>query len=177
NTLQQMAYFVPQSLDSLSRISGVGTVKLDDMGEEFLSLIMAHARMNNLEERSNANASAARKGRRNGRRVNRDGSTYDLTRQLAAEGLSLSEIASRRGLSEGTVLSHLEQLQQANEPLDLAGVLPPPERFARIRDAFKQADTTNLSPVRNILGTDYSYAEIRAARLYLRQDRIAKSKR
>ena len=177
NTLQQMAYFVPQSLDSLSRISGVGTVKLDDMGEEFLSLITAHARMNNLQERSNANASAARKGRRNGRRVNRDGSTYDLTRQLAAEGLSLSEIASRRGLSEGTVLSHLEQLQQANEPLDLAGVLPPPERFARIRDAFKQADTTNLSPVRNILGTDYSYAEIRAARLYLRQDRIAKSKR
>ena len=52
NTLQQMAHFVPQSLDSLSRISGVGTVKLDDMGEEFLSLITAHARMNDLQAAS-----------------------------------------------------------------------------------------------------------------------------
>ena len=103
--------------------------------------------------------------------------TYDLTRQLVAEGLSLDEIASRRGISEGTVLSHLEQLQQANEPLDLAGVMPPPDRFANIRDAFQQADTTNLSPVRGILGTDYSYAEIRAVRLYVRQERLTNTKR
>ena len=171
NTLQQMAHFVPQSLDSLSRISGVGTVKLDEMGEEFLSLITAHARLNNLQERSNG------RGRRKARQVNRDGSTYDLTRRLVAEGLSLSEIASRRGISEGTVLSHLEQLQQANEPLDLAGVMPSPGRFAKIREAFQQADTTNLSPVRGILGTDYSYAEIRAVRLFLRQDRLSDAKR
>lgn len=169
NTLQQMAYFVPQSLDSLSRISGVGTVKLEEMGEEFLSLITAHASLNNLQERTN---SSGRNGKRASRRVNRDGSTYDLTRRLVAEGLSLSDIASRRGLSEGTVLSHLEQLQQAKEPLDLAGVLPAPGRFTKIREAFQQAETSNLSPVRRILGTDYSYAEIRAVRLYLRQDSL-----
>ncbi|MDA0769970.1 MAG: DNA helicase RecQ [Chloroflexi bacterium] len=170
-TLQQMAHFVPQSLEGLARISGVGTVKLEEMGEEFLSLITAHARMNHLQERSNRNS------RRPARRVNRDGSTYDLTRQLVAQGLSLNDIASRRGISEGTVLSHLEQLQQAREPLDLAGVMPPPGRFTKIRDAFKQADTTNLSPVRAILGTDYSYAEIRAVRLYIRQKQLTDARR
>jgi len=75
------------------------------------------------------------------------------------------------------VLSHLEQLQQAREPLDLAGVMPPPGRFTKIRDAFKQADTTNLSPVRAILGTDYSYAEIRAVRLYIRQKQLTDARR
>lgn len=169
-TLQQMAHFIPQSMDSLARISGVGTVKLEELGEEFLSLITAHARMNNLEERSNT---PVRNAKRSARRANRDGSTYDLTRRLVAEGLSLSDIASRRGISEGTVLSHLEQLQQANEPLDLAGVLPPPARFAKIREAFLEAKTNNLSPVRRILGNDYSYAEIRAVRLLLRQDRVS----
>ncbi len=166
-TLQQMAHFIPQSIKSLSKISGVGTVKLEELGEEFLSLITAHARMNNLQERSNT---GSRNGKRTSRRVNRDGSTYDLTRRLVADGLSLSDIAARRGISEGTVLSHLEQLQQAKEPLDLASVMPPPGRFAKIRQAFQQAETTNLSPVRRILGTDYSYAEIRSVRLFLRQN-------
>ena len=166
-TLQQMAHFIPQSIKSLSKISGVGTVKLEELGEEFLSLITAHARMNNLQERSNT---GSRNGKRTSRRVNRDGSTYDLTRRLVADGLSLSDIAARRGISEGTVLSHLEQLQQAKEPLDLASVMPPPGRFAKIRQAFQQAETTNLSPIRRILGTDYSYAEIRSVRLFLRQN-------
>ena len=166
-TLQQMAHFIPQSMESLSKISGVGTVKLEELGEEFLFLITAHARMNNLQERS---STGSRNRKRTSRRVNRDGSTYDLTRRLVADGLSLSDIAARRGISEGTVLSHLEQLQQAKEPLDLASVMPPPGRFAKIHQAFQQAKTTNLSPVRRILGTDYSYAEIRAVRLFLRQN-------
>ncbi len=51
-TLQQMAYYMPQSHDSLSRISGVGAVKLEQMGDVFLSVIRAHARLHNLKERS-----------------------------------------------------------------------------------------------------------------------------
>ena len=35
-TLQQMAYYIPQSKESLSRISGVGAVKLQQYGDDFL---------------------------------------------------------------------------------------------------------------------------------------------
>ena len=38
-TLQQMAYYMPQSEDSLSRISGVGVVKLQQYGDDFLAVI------------------------------------------------------------------------------------------------------------------------------------------
>ena len=50
-TLQQMAYYLPQTRDSLSQISGVGAKKLEDLGETFLSEIIAYAQSRNLEER------------------------------------------------------------------------------------------------------------------------------
>ena len=51
-TLQQMAYYIPQSRESLSRISGVGAVKLEQLGDAFLPAICNHARMHNLAERT-----------------------------------------------------------------------------------------------------------------------------
>ena len=51
-TLQQMAYYIPQSRESLSRISGVGAVKLEQLGDTFLPAICNHARMHNLAERT-----------------------------------------------------------------------------------------------------------------------------
>ena len=50
-TLRQMAYYVPKTSESLSQISGVGAVKLEQLGEEFLAEIMAYAREHEIEER------------------------------------------------------------------------------------------------------------------------------
>ena len=63
-TLQQMAYYIPQSEDSLSRISGVGAVKLQQYGEEFLAIICEYARENNLPDRYRTSASQRDSGRR-----------------------------------------------------------------------------------------------------------------
>ena len=49
-TLRQMAYYVPQTSESLARISGVGAVKLEQLGEEFLAEIVAYAREHEIEE-------------------------------------------------------------------------------------------------------------------------------
>ena len=50
-TLRQMATYLPQSHESLSRISGVGAVKLEQLGDEFLSEIVDYAREHAMEER------------------------------------------------------------------------------------------------------------------------------
>ncbi len=50
-TLRQMAYYVPKTSESLSQISGVGAVKLEQLGEEFLAEIVAYAREHEIEER------------------------------------------------------------------------------------------------------------------------------
>ena len=50
-TLRQVAYYVPQTSESLAQISGVGAVKLEQLGEEFLAEIVAYAREHEIEER------------------------------------------------------------------------------------------------------------------------------
>ncbi|MCI0439936.1 MAG: DNA helicase RecQ [Chloroflexi bacterium] len=166
-SLQQMAYYLPHSKESFSRINGVGAEKLARFSDDFLSLIHEYARENGLSERSIPTRAATRT--RSPRREDST-STYEATRELVLQKLPVSEIAARRGLSEGTVLGHIETLIEAGERLDIRHLLPPPERLAKIKAAFRQSGGSQLKPVRDLLGEDFSYAEIRIVRMHLRQD-------
>ena len=68
-------------------------------------------------------------------------------------------------------MSHLEQLIAAGEMLPLERELPAPERVTRITEAFAQTESSALTPVRNLLGDDYSYDELRLVRAWLDQQR------
>jgi ATP-dependent DNA helicase RecQ len=163
-TLQQMATYLPQSRESLSRISGVGTAKLEQFGEEFLALISSYARQHGLPERS-----VPRPRRERTRQSRRAGSTFDETKRLFLQKLPISEIANRRGLSEGTVIRHLERLVMAGEEVALDYLMPPPERLAKIEAAFRKNGELYLVPVRALLGEEFSYQELNLVRIYLRQ--------
>ena len=163
-TLQHMAYYIPQSRENLSRISGVGAVKLAQLGDAFLSAICDHARQNNLTER---NLPSQQRGKN--RNTRRKGSTYDLTKQLLHQGLSIAEMAKQRGLAEGTVISHIERLILAGEDMDLRPLMPPLEHFEKIKTAFHTLSSTALTPVKNLLGDVYSYDELRLVRAFLHQ--------
>ena len=167
-TLQQMAYYIPQNRESLSRISGVGAVKLEQLGDTFLPIIRNHAHMHNLTER---NIPSQRRDK--SRNVRRNGSTYDLTKQLVQQGLSLAEVAKQRGLTKGTITSHIERLIHAGEDLDLRPLMPPSERFEKIKTTFYNSDGTALSQVKAHLGDDYAYDEIRIVRVFLHQQENA----
>ena len=163
-TLQQMAHYMPQSRESLLRISGVGARKLEDLGDAFLSVIVEHARSNNLKEK----AVPVRRKKGNSR-VREAGSTYDQTKQLLQQGMTVEEVAQQRGLAKSTIAGHIERLIQAGEQLDLSSYLPPQERYDAIRAAFVETGGTLLSSVKAILGDDYSYDEIQIVGLYLDQ--------
>ncbi len=167
-TLQQMAYYIPQNRESLSRISGVGAVKLEQLGDTFLPIIRNHAHMHNLTER---NIPSQRRDK--SRNVRRNSSTYDLTKQLVQQGLSLAEVAKQRGLTKGTITSHIERLIHAGEDLDLRPLMPPSERFEKIKTTFYNSDGTALSLVKAHLGDDYAYDEIRIVRVFLHQQENA----
>ena len=98
------------------------------------------------------------------------GQTYARTMEMLREGLNVGEIAQRRGLSQQTVLNHLERLVARGERLDLDHLMPPELRFRRIEHAFRAVGGEFLSPVRDYLGEDFSFEEIRLVRLRLNQD-------
>ena len=97
-----------------------------------------------------------------------EGSTYDETKKLLLQKLSVAEIAKIRKFSPTTILSHLEKIAEDDLHLDLAYLKPKQERFEKIREAFKKSGGILLAPVREILGENYSYNEIRLARIFLK---------
>ncbi|PZC47883.1 MAG: ATP-dependent DNA helicase RecQ [Chloroflexi bacterium] len=168
-SLREMATYFPQSRDSFALISGVGEAKLARFAEPFLTVIIEHAQEHELEELP----TPPRRGQRERPSSGSVGSTFEETRRLLQQGLSLEDIARRRGYALGTVLGHIERFVGAGEEVPLAHLMPPPERLLKIIAAFQSTDDGYLAPVQEQLGKDYSYEELRLVRAYLRQGQSA----
>ncbi|MDO9532245.1 MAG: DNA helicase RecQ [Deltaproteobacteria bacterium] len=162
-TLRQMAFYLPQSEDNFSRISGVGDEKLKQYGEIFTEVIQTYARKNDRPEKDVPVKRSA-----SSHRPNRLGPTYRETQELVREKMSIEKMASLRGLAAGTIASHIEKLVSNGEKLDIDYLRPPVEQLETIKAAFQKSRGTALSPVLEILGEPFSYAELKIARLFIR---------
>ena len=161
--LQEMAYYLPQNKDSFAKISGVGKEKLSQYSDRFLKIIIKFAKDYNLEEETNSKFKSKTKNRA----VRRSGSTYNETKKMILKQLSITEIAKRRGITESTVLNHLEKIINAGDKIDIEYLKPNKKHLNKIQEAFRKSEQLNLSPVKETLGEKYSYDELRIARLFL----------
>jgi ATP-dependent DNA helicase RecQ len=165
--LRQMALYLPQSEENFSKISGVGQEKLKQYGGIFTEIIQAYARKHNLSEREVPVKRSARP-----RRENRLGSTYRETKELVLRKMSIEKMASTRGLAAATIAAHIDKLVNAGEEIDLDYLRPPAEQLETIKAAFQKSGGTALSPVREMLGEQFSYEELRIARLFIKAERF-----
>ena len=162
-TLRGLAEAKPITPEAMLRVSGVGPAKLERYGEAFLTVIREYI---GDSRRGNDRTPHAATGRPvSGSDVRLPGATHRLTHQLLQRGLTIAEISAERGLSQGTVLSHVERIVNAGEVVDLSRLLPSPDRTGKITAALQAAGNERLAPVRELLGDDYSYDEIRLVRL------------
>ena len=164
--LQQMAFHMPQNEQDFSNISGVGEAKLREFSAPFLKVITEYVQANSVAvTTARVPVSAPKK------RANRGISTsIRETRDLVAQGMSLSEVAEQRGISETTIRSHLEKLVQEGGTVELDHLMPSEDRRTKIEVAFKKIGEARLTPIRDMLGEDYSWDEIAVVRLALRQE-------
>ena len=91
------------------------------------------------------------------------------TLNLIRAGLTIAQIARRRRIAEQTVITHLERLTNEGNAADLTHLMPELPRYERIVQAFIEADSEYLKPVKDSLGDDYSYEELRLVRLQMGQ--------
>jgi ATP-dependent DNA helicase RecQ len=161
--LRQMALYLPQSEENFSKISGVGQEKLKRYGRIFTELIQTYAQENNLSEKEVPVKRPARLPR-----STRLGSTYRETKELVLKKLSMENMASMRGLAVGTIATHIEKLVSSGEKIDINYLRPPVEQFDTIKAAFQKSGGTALSPVLEMLGAPFSYAELKIARLFIK---------
>ena len=168
-TLQQMAHFFPQNLNSLSQMSGVGAVKLKRYGDEFLSVICEYAQENGLGDLTGSGSARGVAGRTNDRAGTQRTPTYKETRLLLEQGRSIRQAAHERGLSANTIVAHIEALVRSGELIDLRPHLPAEDRVGDIESAFEEVGYARLAPVKALLGDDFSYEEIRLVRAFVLQ--------
>jgi hypothetical protein len=101
-------------------------------------------------------------------------STLEETRKMLDEGLDIKSIAKTRGLKVGTILDHVEQIKEQDPNYNIYNLrgLIPQTKFKQIYAAFKKAGTSDggvykLGPVKELLGSKYSYDDLRLVRLFL----------
>lgn len=159
-TLVEMATYLPLDLDAMSRISGVGELKLQKYGADFAAVVKNYCEENELETRIELKA-PRRDKRQRAKRSEKGQSTFDITLEMFRAGMSVVEIARERGVTNSTVENHLARFISTGE-IALTDLVQK-EKIEAIREAIiKFQGIGALSPIKEYLGEHYTYGEIRA---------------
>jgi len=167
NALQAMASQRPVTEEHFLRIPGVGKRKLEAyfeiMVREIYDFCTARDLPMGLEAPRDEPAERPARAPRA-----QSTPTQKVTLALHQQGLSVAEIASERGLAVSTITNHLLAQFEQGEQIDLTPLVPP-ERYKVIAAALLQVGDEMLKPVKEFLGEEYSYDEIRIVRTIERQ--------
>jgi len=82
-----------------------------------------------------------------------------LSFELYEQGKNVAEIAKERGLSAGTIEGHLAYFV-ATQQLDVAKLVKP-NKIKNISEAVESQKTKSMATIREFLGKDYSFGEIK----------------
>ncbi len=96
-------------------------------------------------------------------------STYEKTKLLILEKKSLQEMADQRGMTIGTIISHIEKLSEKGEDLDISYLRPKEADLKKIKSAFAKSKDDKLTPVWKKLKGKYSFEELRIAKLFIKK--------
>ena len=101
-------------------------------------------------------------------------SPMEQTKRMLEEGIGLKEMIEIKGVKIGTVLDHIEKIVAENPSIDINYLKSevPSGKFKKAWMTFKEMYGENrdflLAPIKNKLGTAYSYEELRIVRLFVK---------
>ena len=159
-SLIEMAAYLPLSDAEMLKISGVGDLKLKKYGADFLIIIRNYCHTNKLESRINLKAPKRERKVRTKRDQHGD-DTYNISLKMFKSGRSADEIAAERSMVRSTIENHLARFIPTGE-IKLEDLVPA-YKIEPIRNAIIELNAeTSIGPVKEFLGDDYTYGEIRA---------------
>ncbi|ACC81981.1 DNA helicase RecQ [Nostoc punctiforme] len=154
STLKVMAQVQPKTLTEFGKLSGVGSHKLSQYGDKFLTEIRAYRQEKGLIDPPQVKFTPS---------VSLPSDTEIVTFQLHKQGLSVDEIAKKRNIRPTTIIRHLTDLIEKNQPVDL-NQLVSLEHQQKIWQVLEVLGDISLTPIREQLGESYSFDEIRLVR-------------
>lgn len=173
-SLQDMAARIPLNIDHFMKIFGVGEKKAETYGLPFLGVIADYADRHAIASKFDAGAKKANTEMKpiESRAVSQKKVEISLaamqTLGLFREGLSVSEIATKREIKESTVQDYLIEMYENGEELNI-DLFVSPSKQKIIEEAFSKQSTQFLGPIKKKLGDDFSYEELKWVRGKLRR--------
>jgi ATP-dependent DNA helicase RecQ len=166
SSLQEMAYYFPQTKEDFSRISGVGDKKLEQFGEIFMNLIKKFTKENKISPRNFPNKKEVTVKII---KTTTPKTKFNVkTKELIIKKTPIDRIAKIEGFTAGTIINHLEKLIDEEIKLDLDYLRLPKDRYETMKGAFLDCGDEKLKPVFEYLNGKFSYDELRLARVLLR---------
>jgi ATP-dependent DNA helicase RecQ len=158
--LAEMAAYLPQNEFEMRKISGVGDLKWQKYGADFLREIKNYCERNRLESR--IDLKSPKRERKTRRKRDAEGNdTFSITLDMFRSGMAIEEIAEARGMAKGTIEMHLVKFIQSGE-ISLEDLVLE-RKIEPIKNAILRLNAgLAVAPVKEFLGENYSYAEIRA---------------
>ncbi len=145
SALKDMVLKKPTNELDMLEVQGMGEAKFRTYGQLFLDAI------NEFTSRPKKEKSPTQK------KV----STYDETFDLHTNGLSVSEIAMHKNVSEATIVNHLIKLKTDGKLVDLSALITPQEIELVKNIAAKLKKPAGLKPIYEALNGELSYDKIK----------------
>jgi energy-coupling factor transporter ATP-binding protein EcfA2 len=149
-TVHQIVEILPVSYAKLNKVKGFGKSKIQKFGEEILDIVRAFAKENKLEVGSFEELPEPKKEKID---------TKLLSYNLYKEGKSIAEIANERKMAQQTIEGHLAHYVGIGE-LSVETFVDS-TKIETISQYLLNSDSLMLSPAKEALGDDYSFAEIK----------------
>ena len=157
-TLIEMAAYFPFQLHDLPHISGFGKIKIEKYGDDFLKVVAKYCTENNLTSKMNEKASTKSFDTEKGKKNISD--TKKLSFDMYVNDISIPDIARQRRLTENTITDHLLHFVLTGDINVLKFVSK--MKLETISNAIDEIGDTQLTQLKEKLGDEISYTEIKA---------------
>ncbi len=153
-SLFEMIEYLPITTDQLLAVKGIGKNKIKNYGEEIIEIIRAYREANDitpevdiLAERPPQKPSVKK------------GETHQKSFDLFKSGLSIPEIAEKRGLVASTIEGHLARFVASGD-LPITDIIPK-EKYESLKKIIEETQSDEVKVLKEAAGKDYSWGELR----------------
>ncbi len=97
-------------------------------------------------------------------------STYEITLEYVKEGLNLTEIADKRGLSTSAIVDHIGKIKESEPDLDYTKFKPSDKIIKQVRQAYSEIEFEEnkiLKPIFDYHNGKIAYEDIKKALLFI----------
>jgi ATP-dependent DNA helicase RecQ len=152
STLREMSEDYPADLAAMRRIKGMGDIKLERYGREFLQVIQCYMTENNISPRRPPAADTEE---------SEPLPSHVLTLHMFTEGKTIPEIAAERSLKPVTIQDHLVRCHMEGHEINWNRLIPA-QYEQMILAKINELGADKLKPLKDALPEEINYSSIKA---------------